>query len=418
MDSSPLDSFILSIAANLATDLLKAGARQLADLAYGDAEVHAMQRAYNHAFARMLAGITSPLDAEMLEHVSELFSRFVADPQVNRMLLDIALTGTDLPLEQLHGRFEALGYEPSTLPLDFDTAMSDFVIGLAAGLLSEAAQKNSPLFNRVSLGRMAVLENLLKQNKDDLAEGIRKDLKTILKEEMDNRFAAVQDNLILHVNGPEPMTQPTDSAGRPLKVFLCHSSNDKPTVRDLHRRLLQDGVQPWLDEIDLLPGQDWEHEIKKAVRDSDVVAACLSKGSVSKTGYVQKEIRIALDAADLRPEGQIYIIPARLEECTVPDRLSKWQWVDLFHPNGYDKLLKALRVMAKELGVLEPSCNSERPSTKAEPSSSGHRKTNPDNTSKQNDAPKGKYNIQIGEAKNVIIGDNARMTVNGDDDDD
>ena len=51
---------------------------------------------------------------------------------------------------------------------------------------------------------------------------------------------------------------------RRLRVFLCHSSNDKAAVRDLYRRLRNDGVDPWLDQEDLLPGQDWNHEIGRA----------------------------------------------------------------------------------------------------------------------------------------------------------
>ncbi len=60
---------------------------------------------------------------------------------------------------------------------------------------------------------------------------------------------------------------------RPLKVFLCHASADKPAVpqgddmRDLYKRLTADGVDVWLDKEKLLPEQDWELEIRKAVRE-------------------------------------------------------------------------------------------------------------------------------------------------------
>lgn len=127
-----------------------------------------------------------------------------------------------------------------------------------------------------------------------------------------------------------------------LKVFLCHSSADKDAVRRLHASLLQDGLRPWLDAVDLSPGVEWKLEIERSVRGADVVLVCLSRSSVGKTGFVQKEIAFALDAADERPEGTTYIVPARLETCDVPQRLSKWQWVDLFEPDGYPRLLKAL----------------------------------------------------------------------------
>ena len=54
-------------------------------------------------------------------------------------------------------------------------------------------------------------------------------------------------------------------AKRPLKVFLCHAHSDKDVVKALYTRLTNDGVDAWLDKEKLLPGQDWELEIRKAV---------------------------------------------------------------------------------------------------------------------------------------------------------
>lgn len=137
---------------------------------------------------------------------------------------------------------------------------------------------------------------------------------------------------------------------RRLKAFLCHGSEDKPGVRTLYRQLKEAGFQPWLDEEDLGPGQDWRLEIGRAVRGADVILVCLSATSVGKSGYVQKEIAYALDAADEKPEGTIYVVPVRLEECKVPDRLSRWQWVDLYKDGGLDRLLAALGAKARSLG--------------------------------------------------------------------
>jgi len=151
---------------------------------------------------------------------------------------------------------------------------------------------------------------------------------------------------------------PTQTS-RQLKVFLCHASGDKPAVRDLYRRLRSDGIAPWLDEEDLLPGQDWQLEIPKAVRSSDAVIICLSSRAITKAGYVQKEIKDALDVADEQPEGAIFLIPLRLEECEAPERLRRWQWVDLFRETGYERLLRALRARAEHLRLTAPSTSQE-----------------------------------------------------------
>jgi formylglycine-generating enzyme required for sulfatase activity len=140
------------------------------------------------------------------------------------------------------------------------------------------------------------------------------------------------------------------STSRSLRVFLCHSPADKPAVRELYQRLCADGVEAWLAEENLLPGQDWQREIPRAVRQSHAVIVCLSKGSINQAGYLHKEIKFALDVADEQPEDAIFLIPLKLEDCDLPDRLSRWQPVNLLSPAGYDRLLQALRFRADQLG--------------------------------------------------------------------
>jgi hypothetical protein len=145
--------------------------------------------------------------------------------------------------------------------------------------------------------------------------------------------------MVIEATVPEP----TGKKGRQRPtVFLCHGSEDKTAVRSLYDRLRGDGQNPWLDEKDIAPGEDWSRAIHDAIRNSRFVVVCLSRTSVSKTGYVQKEIGLALDRADEQPEGKVFVIPVRLERCDVPDRLRKWQYVDLFEAGGYQRLLATL----------------------------------------------------------------------------
>lgn len=129
--------------------------------------------------------------------------------------------------------------------------------------------------------------------------------------------------------------------GTPRLVFLCHASEDKPAVRGYAGRLAEAGFTTWLDEEALLPGQDWDVEIRKAIERSCAVIVFLS-ARTQKRGYIQKEIARVLDESERQPEGTIFLIPAKLEPCEVPDRLSRWQWVDLASPAGFNRLCKAL----------------------------------------------------------------------------
>jgi len=143
------------------------------------------------------------------------------------------------------------------------------------------------------------------------------------------------------------------NTSRNVRVFLCHSKGDKSIVRDLYHRLRNDDIEAWLDEEDLVAGQDWELEISRAVRAADVVVVCLSKDSVTKAGFVQKEIKLALDVADTQPDGAIFLIPLKLEECEVPERLRRWQWVNLFEQQGYTRLVEALSLRFGQISLID-----------------------------------------------------------------
>jgi len=128
-----------------------------------------------------------------------------------------------------------------------------------------------------------------------------------------------------------------------LRVFLLYAHSDKGAVHQLYDRLTRDGVMVWLDVKNILPGQDWEYEIHKAILRSDVVIVCLTRQFNKQGGYRHEELEIAVKRAKSLPADIIFIVPARLEECDMPESLSRWQRVDLFNADGYGKLMEALK---------------------------------------------------------------------------
>lgn len=152
-----------------------------------------------------------------------------------------------------------------------------------------------------------------------------------------------------------------------LRVFLCRASGDLPKAQELYRYLRRRRINPWLDTMDLMPGQDWQMEIPKAITSSDAIIICLSKNSVDKEGYVQKEIAFALEKALEMPGGRIFLIPARFEECEVPDSLNRYHWVNLFEEDGYIKLVRALKLRASQLQRADVEVPSQPRSKKTKP---------------------------------------------------
>ena len=137
----------------------------------------------------------------------------------------------------------------------------------------------------------------------------------------------------------------------PLRIFICHASPDKASARTLYAHLKAIAAQPWLDEEDLIGGQDWQYVIRQAVENSDVVLVCLSRQSVEHDGFVKDEIGFALTHAERQPNGSIFVVPLRLEDCTVPERLRRWHWVDWFGPRGSERLQRTLERRVSDVGA-------------------------------------------------------------------
>ena len=115
------------------------------------------------------------------------------------------------------------------------------------------------------------------------------------------------------------------------KIFLSYAHEDIGMAKRIYQDLKRYGLDVWFDNESLLPGQDWEKEIEKAIETSKYFLVLLSLKGMSERGYVQKEIRLALNIFDRCPEDDIYLIPIRLDNCKpVHRRIKKINWVDLF----------------------------------------------------------------------------------------
>lgn len=139
------------------------------------------------------------------------------------------------------------------------------------------------------------------------------------------------------------------------RVFISYAREDVATAKRLHAALKRVGLEPWLDIEDLQPGDIWKDAIVHAIEQSSFFLALLSSHSVTKRGFVQKELLVALDVLDELPPTEKFIIPARLDDChPAHRRLKEIQWIDLFP--SYDRALpKLLAVLSRSYRATFPS---------------------------------------------------------------
>ncbi|WP_170064066.1 toll/interleukin-1 receptor domain-containing protein [Halomonas heilongjiangensis] len=128
-------------------------------------------------------------------------------------------------------------------------------------------------------------------------------------------------------------------------VFISYAKKNASDARRLYEDIRRHGFEVWFDEVSLLPGQRWKVAIQAAIKESRYFIALISSHSTSKKGYVQKELKLAVDVLDEYPEHEIFIIPVRLDDCDILDqRLGDFHFVDLFpdYDQGLAKVLQTL----------------------------------------------------------------------------
>ncbi|MEO8658485.1 MAG: toll/interleukin-1 receptor domain-containing protein [Bryobacteraceae bacterium] len=115
------------------------------------------------------------------------------------------------------------------------------------------------------------------------------------------------------------------------RIFIAYVDENFDSALRFYDDMTARGYGPWIDKKKLLPGQNWPRAIEQAIDVSDFVVFLFSGHGVSKPGGFQKELRYALECARRLPLETVFLIPARLEECAVPSRITKeLQYVDLF----------------------------------------------------------------------------------------
>lgn len=134
-------------------------------------------------------------------------------------------------------------------------------------------------------------------------------------------------------------------------VFLSYARENRDIAERLYMSLREKEINVWLDSKCLKPGANWKYEINKAIRNSRYYILLISKFSVNKRGFVQKEIREALNILGEFPRNQIFIIPVRIDN-TLPidEELLNLNWVDLFldYYGGLEKILRSLTDLIPE----------------------------------------------------------------------
>jgi hypothetical protein len=135
-------------------------------------------------------------------------------------------------------------------------------------------------------------------------------------------------------------------------VFLSYAKPDQDRVLEFADALSANGLNVWIDCKELKAGHNWDFEIKRALTHASLIVVFLSENSVDRRGYVQREIKIALDKYEEKLVSDIYIIPVLLDDnAIVPEALKGIQWVRASDANCMQELEASIRHQLQKLGL-------------------------------------------------------------------
>jgi hypothetical protein len=136
-----------------------------------------------------------------------------------------------------------------------------------------------------------------------------------------------------------------------FQVFLSHSSADKAAVEELGRRLLKEGIEAWLDKWNLIPGDQWQPAIEKALAESETCAVFVGPSGFGP--WQNEEMRAAIDRRVQDSDRHFRVIPVllpgarRAERSSLPTFLAATTWVEfrdsLDDQDAFHRLLSGIR---------------------------------------------------------------------------
>lgn len=128
--------------------------------------------------------------------------------------------------------------------------------------------------------------------------------------------------------------------GRPLQTFISYSRVNQQFALRLACELKSAGFSIWMDQFDIPTGARWDDEIEKALRECQIFLIIMTPASIASAN-AKDEIGYAID------HGK-HILPVLLENCEIPLRLRRMQYVDFTQMN-FDEGFKTAKDLLSSL---------------------------------------------------------------------
>ena len=131
-------------------------------------------------------------------------------------------------------------------------------------------------------------------------------------------------------------------------IFVSYARADSEVALKLAGDLKTAGVNVWLDQLDIAPGERWDRAVEEALERSKRLLVILSPTSVGSDN-VMDEVSYAIDEKK-------DIVPIMIERCRLPLRMRRFQFID-FAVEYTSSLKKLLSIFKAETYLNDQVCD-------------------------------------------------------------
>lgn len=132
-----------------------------------------------------------------------------------------------------------------------------------------------------------------------------------------------------------------------MRLFISYAREDEAQAKRLFDYLKSiEEISPWIDRENIKPGIDWAESIFDAISSSQLFILLVSRTSVYKQGFVQREIEAALKLQSSKGPGKVFIIPLRIDDVDLPDNIGRLHCIDAY--SNWDAGMNALKITIKQ----------------------------------------------------------------------
>lgn len=137
-----------------------------------------------------------------------------------------------------------------------------------------------------------------------------------------------------------------------MDIFLGYPSEGRSAADEVYGYLDSLGHSVWMDKNALVGGAEWRRERELAQRNAKLIIHLCAEEMMSRSGDVNREIKLTLDLIEDQPLGALFSVFIRLSDFRLPIELTRFQYIDKFRDDWRLRLKAA--VVARERQLSGP----------------------------------------------------------------